>query len=114
MKPLALMIATSPVAREVLEAEGWDVLEADRSLAPAVQIPRPIELWVVGLLADGFAEGLRKLAAIRANAPDLRMVVIAPVLRDAAGQALTDVLLDVPIIRCGFERELLRGAVAAA
>lgn len=108
------MTSTSPVAREVLEAEGWDVLEADHSSVLTVQDPRPVELWVVGLLADGFADGLRRLAAIRAHAPDLRMVVIAPFLRDAAGRSLTDVLLDVPIICCGLERDLLRGAVAAA
>lgn len=112
--PLALMISTSVLAREVLEAAGWETLDAERPLPEAISDALRIDLWVAGLARDGFAEGLRNLAALKAQAPNMRMVVIAPFLKDAAGHCITEVLLDVPIVRCGFERELLCSAVAAA
>lgn len=114
MRPLALTISTSPVTREVLEAAGWDVLDPARKPASPDLEPRQVELWVVGLDADGFAQEVTKLARIKQSAPDLRMVVVAPFLNNPGGPALTAVLLDVPIIRCGFERQLLLQAVAAA
>lgn len=112
--PLALMTSTSTLARDVLEAAGWETLDAERpQLRPSPEA-RPVDVWVVGLAVERFAEELGKLAALKAHTPDLRLVVIAPYLEDAAGHCITDVLLDVPIIRCGFERELLCNAVAAA
>lgn len=114
MRPLALTLSTSPAARDVLEAAGWDVLDPDRAPASADQQSRKVELWVVGLVAEGFAGEVAKLVQIKRHAPELRMVVIAPFLKDAGGLALNDVLPDVPIIRRGFERQLLSQAVAAA
>lgn len=112
--PLALVTSTSVLAREVLEEAGWETIDAEQPSPAATSGLRRIDLWVIGLTKDGFAEGLRKLAALKAQAPDTRIVVIAPFLQDAAGHCVTDVLIDVPIVRCGFERELLPSAAAAA
>lgn len=111
--PRAMLISTSCVARQVLEAAGWEILDDSRPAPSTLRDARAIDLWVVGLDASRFTEGLRLIQALKAHAPTLRMVVIAPFFR-TAGQCMTDVLVDVPIIRCGFERELLCSAVAAA
>lgn len=112
--PLALMISTSVVAREVLEEAGWETLDAERPSPEAISDASRIDLWVIGLPKDGFAEGLRKLAALKARAPDMPIVVISPFFQDAVGHCITDVLNNVPIVRYGFERELLPSAAAAA
>jgi hypothetical protein len=114
MMPLALMISTSVVAREVLEEAGWETLDAERPSPEAISDVSRIDLWVIGLPKDGFAECLRKLAALKARAPDMPIVVISPFFQDAVGDCITDVLINVPIVRYGFERELLPSAAAAA
>ena len=112
--PLALMTFTGGLAREVLEEAGWDTLDGDHPHRGSGANARAIDLWIFGIAADRFAERVQMLAALKIQAPNLRMVVIAPFLRDSAGHCLSDILLDVPVIRSGFERELLLDAVAAA
>jgi hypothetical protein len=113
MRPLAILASANAAAEEALIECGWDVLGGERVCLETLGRARRADLVVCEIHGD-FAGDLRRIAALRIDAPDLPIVVIAPTLVGPAGDQLIETLIDVPVIRSGAERRLLPTAIAAA
>jgi hypothetical protein len=114
MRPLAILASANAAAEETLIDCGWDVLGGERVCLETLGRARRADLVVCEIHVPDFAGDLQRIAALKTDAPDLPIVVIAPMLVGPAGDQLIEALIDVPIIRSGAERRLLRTAIAAA
>ena len=99
-------------AAAVLVRQGWEVVDPARAPLEALE-DRP-DLLVAEIRPQCAEADLRRLAALHAMAPDLPMVVVAEELGDETGRPLYETLVDLPIVRRGFEASCLAAAIAAA
>jgi hypothetical protein len=113
VRRLALLATVNDAAQVALVQSGWEVQEGEGVRLDSFAQAR-FDLVVCEVHASDFALDLRRISTIKAAAPDLPMVVIAPDLHGPKGENLVEALVDVPIIRSGAERRLLPTAVAAA
>lgn len=112
MGKLAFVEGGAREASAALVRQGWKVV--DPATAPLDALAEAPDLLVGEFRSWRAEEDLRRLAAVHAMAPDLPMVIVADRLHDDEGHAVYDVLLDIPIIRCGDEETCLGPAIAAA
>ncbi|MBO9560333.1 MAG: hypothetical protein J7515_17320 [Caulobacter sp.] len=112
MSKLAFVAMGAEAAAALLREDGWRVVDMDAS--PPDALTDTPDLVVGEVRSFSAPADLRRLTALHVLAPDVPMVVVTEQLDDGEGHRLYDTLVDVPIIRRGFESDLLAKAVASA